>query len=148
MTDIRKICKICRRVLETTTRNGETVWAHHAQDSLTDHPATPVDPADFSPRGRCDFCNDDGPSFVLPAREFIIGRDMERDADVGSHGDWSACTPCAVLIEGNRWSALVRRVKERWEAAHGVPQPDHLMTANTRLYRMLRSNITGSLRPL
>jgi hypothetical protein len=126
------VCKECRRPLEKLEERGtgNLSWDHHEQDRLQGHKAVPVAPDDAEVRGRCDFCNTDAPAFVLPVHDFIAGK------------------ACAELIERNAWTGLHRRVQECWEARHGIPEPALKKASRSHLWRLLRRNIAGSLRPL
>jgi hypothetical protein len=145
------VCKTCKRPLERHVQKGtgEETWEHHQQDSLAGHKPVPVSPEDGKIHGRCDFCNDDlvSEKFVLPVSDFIAGRNPINGKLQGYEGDWMACGICAGLIDSNQWSALIRRVQYRWEKDHGMPAPEDKKTGWSVLYRLLRRNITGSLRP-
>lgn len=142
-----KICQVCKRPLERHDVDGVTSWHHHDQDILAGHKPVPVDadPADI--KGRCDFCNADGPEYILPVRSFIVGRDVH-GRNLGYEGDWSCCAACAKLIDANQWSGLLRHVQRVWEEAHGVPAPADKILGWQQLWRALRKNIGGSIRPI
>jgi hypothetical protein len=87
--------------------------------------------------GRCDFCYEDHPAWLIPARDFEV---------LPGHfsgGDWAACDGCMALIEANSWSGLLRRAKSGWESRHGA-MPTEVSSSLPRLYRLLRKNISGS----
>jgi hypothetical protein len=144
------VCKECRRPLEKLEERGtgNLSWDHHEQDRLQGHKAVPVVADDNEVRGRCDFCNTDAPAFVLPVHDFIAGKDPRTGKDQAFEGDWAACAACAELIERNAWTGLHRRVQECWEARHGIPEPALKKASRSHLWRLLRRNIAGSLRPL
>jgi hypothetical protein len=100
-------------------------------------------------RGRCDFCTSDLGSeiWILPVSDFLAGVDPTTGKIQGYKDDWSACPECAELIDGNRWTALVRRTRQIWETAHGIAAPPARVTAWRHLYRLVRRHTRGSLRP-
>jgi hypothetical protein len=144
-----KVCKVCNRALAhiTDQTSGEEHWDHFPQDSMSGHKAVPVDAETGKLRGRCDFCNSDLTDgiWVLPVADFQTGARDDQGRMQGYAGDWSACGGCAPLIDGNRWSALVRRVREVWEADHGIPAPPNKVTGWGHLYRLVRKNIRGAI---
>jgi hypothetical protein len=146
------VCKTCKRPLERNVARGtgEVTWEHHEQDSLSGHKAIPVDPEDGKVKGRCDFCNQDlgAEKFLLPVRDFIAGTNPITGKLQGYEGDWMACGTCAPLIDGNRWNVLLIRVQQCWEQDHGMDAPEDKKTGWRVLYRLLRRNITGALRPV
>lgn len=132
------ICAVCRRVLNMrgTSTTGFT-FMHTMQDAAVDHEPQPIPAPDGYREGRCDFCNTDHPVSVLPVRDFAFpgGIDMSR-------GDWAACPACGELIDANRWVGLIERVAEL--RSMGPVE----RSAVARLYRVVRKNIAGSLRPI
>lgn len=141
--DKGRVCIVCGRVLDFHERDG---WIHSlatTDPEEIDHPPIPVLPEEAGEqmRPRCDFCYADFPEWVLPARDFTAIPGVSE-----STGDWAACDLCAREIEKDRWNVLQRRVRASWEARHGV-MPDEVEQAQKRLYRLLRKNVTGSLRP-
>ncbi|GAB3459147.1 hypothetical protein GCM10027436_65220 [Actinophytocola sediminis] len=123
-------------------------YLHTAQDP-DDHPVVPRPaPPDWA-GGRCDFCNDESPTFVLPVRDFVA---PNVPGDVTgwdySQGGWAACTRCAPLIDANRWNALERRWAAAFQQHHGIPPSADAATATRALLRTLRTNISGSLTPI
>lgn len=137
------ICQTCRQVLSKHTRGQSVHYEHGEQDLPNNHPAIPIEaPADYL--GRCDFCNGGIPAYLVPARDFRLPG-SETD---WSQGDWAACVECAPLIERNEWSALIRRIVDLYEPAHGYPMSDIGRSSMRAMYRSLRKNITGPLRPM
>jgi hypothetical protein len=145
-----KICKVCKRPLEFHIEKGtgETSWHHHNQDMLGGHKPIPVDAGESEVKGRCDFCNEEvtGDRWELPANDFVAGVNPLNGKMQGYAGAWSACAVCAQLVERNAWNRLLERVQETWEADHGIPAPEDKKTGWRVLYRLLRKNISGSLR--
>jgi hypothetical protein len=145
------VCKVCKRPLERNLAKDtlEETWEHHEQDSLSGHKAVPVEPEVGKVQGRCDFCNQDlgAEKFILPVSDFLAGRSPTTGKMQGYEGDWMACGTCAPLIDANQWTALLRRVQRSWEQDHGMPAPEDKKTGWAVLYRMLRRNIAGALRP-
>ncbi|MFF1701255.1 hypothetical protein [Streptomyces sp. NPDC058252] len=143
-----KICQVCKRALaRIEAKDGAESWDHFPQDSLSGHKAVPVDPAGGKLRGRCDFCNADLQEelWILPVADFLAGHNPETGRMQAYEGNWSACSECAPLIDGNRWSALVRRVGQVWEEQHGIPVPPNKVTGWGHLYRLVRKNIRGAI---
>lgn len=89
----------------------------------------------------CDFCNDRGPTWVLPAHSFgfLGGKSVD---------DWLACNDCAVLLRDEDWDGLVKRVEQHWARRHGTPLNPIAVETLRLTYRRLRLNIRGPLRPL
>jgi hypothetical protein len=149
-TSAPRACRVCRRALaHHIPPDGPEFWDHYPSDSLQGHRAVPVDAEVGFLRGRCDFCTSDLGSeiWILPVADFLAGLDPTTGRMQGYQDDWSACGECASLIDGNRWSALVRRTQEVWETAHGIPAPPGKVTGWSHLYRLVRRHIRGSLRP-
>lgn len=133
------VCGVCGRVLDHRDDIG---FVHTVGDAAADHDPMPV-PMDEAlvVAGRCDFCYADYPEWVIPAREF------EALPGHMSSGDWAACEECIRLIDSNQWSALQRRAAQSWLSRHGEPMAAPVLANLPRLYRLLRSNITGSKQP-
>lgn len=140
----RKVCAVCGRTLSAATLgDGPVEYIHGLQDSPSDHPPVPIDPGTERDRPRCDFCNEEDPAFVVPARSFELA-DIPRSA---STKGWAACDICATLVDMGRWSVLRRRAQESYERRHG-PMDEVALTALKGMYRQLRKNITGTSIPL
>ena len=134
------VCLTCRRVLDLDEVTG---YQHTMQDADADHEAQPVPYSEmFDVLGRCDFCNVDHPDFVLPARDFMVAPGHV------NQGDWAACMACADLIGKDQWTALARRVVTLTLQQHPDRQRHEVEIGVGRVYRLLRKNIIGSLRPL
>lgn len=136
------ICAVCRRVLDRYADEDGMGYRHTVQDQrIAIHAPQPIPMPDDYREGRCDFCNLDQMAFALPVRDF-------QPPGLSGHmsmGDWAACLDCARLIDGNRWTDLVTRVISIREGQFGeTTDPVHY----NRLYRAVRKNISGSLRPL
>ena len=144
MSDQRvTICRVCRNALDFHLSIDGVEWLHtygDVLDGVADHEPEP-ERAPEGWRGKCDFCNAT-PDFKVPARTF------EMIAGHHSDGDWAACGPCAFLIERDRWGELLRRAAAGHEKRHGRTMGEAEQAMLKRLYRMLRKNITGSVRPL
>lgn len=131
-----RICSVCRQVLSIRTKpNGDESYEHGYQDLPSDHEASPIPmPPDYL--GRCDFCNGGIPAFLVPARSF----QLPYAQDEFSKGDWAACHECAPLVEQNQWNKLERRA-----APDTSPE---VRGALRVMYRQLRKNIYGAIRPM
>lgn len=145
MSGAVRICAVCRRVLDLHTDMSGASYMHTIQDAaVADHPPEPIPMPDNYREGRCDFCNYDLPDFVLPVRDFSVpGSKVSM-----SLGDWATCAPCGKLIEGNRWNDLVARVAAAREGLELRTVGEGERTLIARLYRAVRRNISGNLRPI
>lgn len=145
MTDEpRKVCAVCGRTLShVTSPDGPAEYMHGMQDSPEDHPAVAVDPGTERDRPRCDFCNEDDPTRVVPARSFELA-DVPQSASVRG---WAACDTCAALVDTGQWSALTRRARAGFEGRYG-PMDAVGVTALKGMYRQLRKNVTGASIPI
>lgn len=141
----RHICAVCGRVLDYWEGPSGEGWRHSfaARDpEELDHEPVPV-PVSQAPeqlRERCDFCYTDQANWIVPTRDFSYVTSV-------SVGNWAACDACAELIGRNDWNGLLRRVEEHWNAARGVPMDDLTRKILRKLYRELRKNIYGSVKP-
>lgn len=132
------VCGHCGRILDHEEGVG---YYHSIGDADAGHEAVPVPQAEaLVVVGRCDFCYADHPAWVVPAANFeVVPGHM-------SAGDWAACDGCKDLINANQWSTLVRRAQVGFESRNG-PMDPVVVASLPRLYRLLRKNITGSLKP-
>lgn len=138
----RRVCAVCRRVLDAVTEDGELRWQHVALDHPADHPAMPVLPTEIAVRGRCDFCSADDPRWYVPAEPFAVD-----GVRAGSSDDWAACDECEVLIRSNQWTALRRRVVRLLADHHpgfSADDAERVGRSASHLWRQLRRNITGA----
>lgn len=143
----RKVCAVCGRTLTTVenTGTGEITYIHGLQDVLQgeDHPAVPIEPGSEQDRPRCDFCNDEDPTRVVPVRDFGLPSVPGHTSAAG----WAACDTCADLVDRDLWSGLFRRAKVGYEERHG-PMLPAAETALRAMYRDLRKNVKGFSIPL
>jgi hypothetical protein len=142
----RRVCAVCGRVLD----RKDDRWFHGlatADDpDVKDHPAIAVLDSDVPLahiRAKCDFCFADDPEYILPARTFEVPGGFG-----GSDGDWAPCGACADLIDRNDWNGLLRRAVAGYEVRNHVVLGETETRALASLYRRLRKNITGSIRPV
>lgn len=138
------ICAICKRVLDIHLLDDGIHYRHTLQDETQDHEPVPTSPADDWSGGRCVFCNIGRPIFELPVRDFrvpVIDGHM-------SHGNWSACDPCAGLIREGAWRILIQQAVIRAGQLSGGPPGPTQRSAIAELYRCVRENTTGPLRPI
>lgn len=135
---------MCGRVLDHGP--GKGVYRHSFIDRDEDHLPVPVPPSEIPEqfRPRCDFCRAEFPTYVLPVRSFV----MPAISGHGSDGDWAACSDCASLLARNEWNALVRRVEAEWVSNHGEEMSPLIVDSLRVLYRRLRKNVSGAVRPL
>lgn len=144
------ICDVCKSALNSRADGNLTGIDYiHPEGRGEDHEPKPVEaPEDW--RGECDFCSDTNPAFILPTRGFKMpGLDVLPD-DHMSAGDWAACDTCAKLIERDQWNRLVQRAVDAQIGRTPGMQflRDDLTTRLGRMYRVIRKNTTGPLRPL
>ncbi|SDC25298.1 hypothetical protein [Actinokineospora iranica] len=136
------ICRTCDTALDRHTDDQGASYQHTLAAGPVDHDPVPVQaPPDW--RGKCDFCLDTA-EFVVPARDFTVpGLDRYM-----SLGNWAACSACALLIGANRWTNLINRAAATHHRRHGTEINEATRTHLGRLYRRLRANITGPIRPI
>jgi hypothetical protein len=139
-----RACAVCARVLNYVTKFGpeeKEGWVHETPLSAPlDHPPVPVPLDKVAVQMVCDFCYGEPVTHVVPARSF----DMPITGT--SVGDWSACTPCAELIQRNRWSAVITRALALAKERYGAPIPGSRGLLND-VYTRLQAAITGPVRP-
>lgn len=87
-------------------------WQHTLQDMGENHDPVPVRASDTGNEivGRCDFCNNPGPTWTYPCGDFTMSIGP---FDRGFVGDWAACEDCHRDIERGRWSAVSARNAKR-----------------------------------
>lgn len=158
------ICAVCGRVLDAAAEvdssrpdgSGDRIvgWMHGFVDQLgpdgtgEDHPAVPVRPGEVPVRGRCDFCNADDPIVALSVEAFVMPRHgMPGGPEHASAEDWAACKDCAVLLAGERWNDLIRRVRSE-QRRRGIVNPPEVFVQLAELYRQIALHTTGPLKPL
>lgn len=140
------VCAVCGRVLDLyQAPDGTHSYMHSMQDRRygEDHPAVPVAHDQIKPEYRCDFCNTDYPTWILPAKSF----ELPNVPGNVSHGDWAACDTCIELIRKWRWESLARRATEH-SAYRTVIPPVLLKAKLLTLYSQLQKNITGEPYPI
>jgi hypothetical protein len=138
------ICEVCGRSLDLRSDAEGMALVHTAQDAA-DHEPVPVPMPEGWTGGRCDFCNGEPPTHVLPARDFAVPGYEEFGESLG---DWAACADCAPLIERNQWSALVRRAADAQCALNPFASRAMVERHLTAVYRRLRRNVTGALKEI
>lgn len=142
-----KTCAVCARVLNKLERDGEeTTWIH-GLGSDADHIAVPVEQDEVQTAYRCDFCNQDEAVWTLPTSRFVMPGLENTGFTAGAGENWATCGACGELIDKNQWSALLRRVVASWETRYGTPMGESSQGALKALYRELRKNIKGSMKP-
>jgi hypothetical protein len=141
----RRVCAVCARVLAAAEVDGRWLYDHEPIDSPADHPAIPVEANQVEARGRCDFCGDDNPQWMIPARSFR----MDGLPSV-SNGAWAACDRCATLIRRDQWSALRQRSLDvMWRTGRLRGLDRHRVGASLDvLWSQLRLHILGPPTPL
>lgn len=139
------ICAVCRRVLDLyQPAEGTPRYVHTGQDWEMDlfHEPQPIPaPANYR-EGRCDFCNEDRPEYMVPCRDFVVGLGHV------SNGDWAACEKCVRFIEVNDWKGLRRRVMQVKSGRERRTLSGAELAALGQLFRMVRKNITGAPRKI
>jgi hypothetical protein len=66
----------------------------------------------------CDFCCVESVHKVFASTNFVIP-DLGPVVTQASIGGWAACSECARLIDGNRWSELTERALAQFRRLHG-----------------------------
>lgn len=151
MTDIDpkiRVCAVCGYVLDYVAEgpDGQETWLHlHNPDG---HIAVPALPTEVHTNGRCDICAAMFPRFELPAADFEVPPVAGAPTGTGSRGNWACCDECAKLIDTNQWTRAVDRAQAAIERNRGGPLSPAEVTHLRHLYRRLRANITGPVRPL
>jgi hypothetical protein len=138
------ICAICQRVLDIYMNEDGIYYLHTVQDETAEHEPVPTSPSDDWSGGRCDFCNTGRPDFELPVRDF---RSPVLDGHM-SRGNWSACPACADLIRQNAWALLVQQAIARARQLNGIEFGPLQRAGVVELYRCVRENVAGPLRPI
>jgi hypothetical protein len=59
---------------------------------------------------QCDFCSDIPVSAIYEAKDFNLESASMPEVIQRSEGGWAACYACEILIDGNQWDVLIRRV--------------------------------------
>ena len=150
------VCAVCRRVLDFERPRREVGstqgrWIH-GQDRDRGHAPQPIplEEALAQPEGvkfRCDFCNEDDPTWSVPVRSFMSEEATSSDfrfRRAMSVDNWLACEGCATLIRRNEWNNLLRRVLSSWRRRHGSPMTAAQERRLRTTYRELRKNMTGA----
>lgn len=143
----KRACAVCARPLMPVEVDGKTTWIHTVPDD-EDHIAVPVRQDEVQTAHRCDFCTQDKAAYTLPTYSFKMPGLGVADITANAGEDWATCEACAELIEKNQWSALHRRVITTWETRHERPMEEASQGALKAMYRSLRKNISGSMKPL
>lgn len=142
-----RVCAVCGAVLEHTKGAfGEDQWLHLRNPD--GHVVVPALPTEVHTNGACDMCSARFPRFELPAADFDIPPLAGQPTGTGSRGNWACCEGCATLIEANRWDRLVARAQAALERAQGAPLTPPVAAHLRQVYRRLRANVTGPVRPL
>jgi hypothetical protein len=76
---------VCARVLAAVELDGQWLYEHELIDSPADHPAVPVTADQVHTLARCDFCTDEDPGWIIPARSFAWD-----GLPAASSGAWAA----------------------------------------------------------
>jgi hypothetical protein len=135
------VCGLMLDLFEPASQRLPSAWVHPTQDLPEDHPAVPVRVADLpSIRSHCDFCSADAPRWIVPARSFTEPFLPGATLAGSSVGAWAACDVCVDYIRLDRWNALQKRVL----SLLGSNELAMAERALSKLYRLLRSSITGS----
>ena len=91
-------CAVCARVLSSVSTPGRygfpgtQRWLHTPADEAADHPAVPVPVGQIRARHRCDFCSEDDPGWVLPARTFQLRQARRQPGPPATHARSSSAT--------------------------------------------------------
>jgi hypothetical protein len=134
------VCAVCGQVLD----QWQGQWIH-ARETVgkSDHVAVPVQYGAVPLVTRCDFCYavvDLDKRWTLPVHDFVMPM-----INTGSSGNWAACESCADLIGKGDWDAVIIRHLESPETSTPNDPIYHKFLGD--LYRMVRENAFGSIRP-
>lgn len=137
------VCAVCGYVLDE--QDGQYMHAAATGDlpHVADHPVVPVRAGEVPGehiRTQCDFCVEEDPQWIVPARDFLNPGSL-----TGSRGSWAACDECAALIGRNDWNGVIRRALEGFHVRHGESMRPAEQTLLRAMYRQLRKNMTGSV---
>lgn len=145
-SDAVMVCIVCRNVLDVEWTDDGARYIHTRMDAVQDldHEPVPIDAPSGFRGGRCDFCSDGFPAFILPARDFVYPDDRSQ----GSRGGWAACPDCATLISRSQWRLLIDRVAAAHRRRTGSPLHPKARSQIRLRYRALRRNISGPLREI
>lgn len=144
-------CKLCHRVLDWEVdgqgRNGH--WVHTTQDRTNEDHAPVWAPEDAKTAYRCDFCNINEPTFILPCGDFVVPIPGRQDKSVG---EWLACGYCAPFLSADEWEMVIERaiaVSPSFRASFkaGVMTHSDARGFLTRLYGEIRTHQQGPLTP-
>ncbi len=145
-----RACAVCARVLDYVQPGPDSDagdrWKHPMDGTrfAPDHFAVPVEVDQVKVEGKCDFCFAAHPQFEVPAADFFIpGLPGE-----ASRGSWAACVDCARLLQTRNWDGLFTRAVAAHERQHILTMDRQAQRALRQLYRALRQNIVGDVRPL
>jgi hypothetical protein len=72
----------------------------------------------------CDFCSDPHIGRKFHCEDFV----MDPMFDLGSKGDWMACSTCAALIDAGAWDNLILRAVDKLGTKY--PQMPHRILAD------------------
>jgi hypothetical protein len=135
-----RICAVCARVLDyQETGDPQNLIFKHTPEVVEDHPPVAVLPGEVFAITFCDLCFASEPGYVLPAEDFEYPGGTD-----GSAGNWQICGPCAGDVERNRWNAIIRRHSAGLFARFGEHLDATQIVYLRKIYRLLRSHITGS----
>jgi hypothetical protein len=148
-TDLNGACAVCHRVLDwVVERDGSNGrWVHTFQDRQHEDHQPVWMPENPETEYRCDFCNVNGPTFVLPCSDFpypIPG--------AISTGEWLACGTCGELISQGKWNELVERAitispSVAYQIREGLMNRQQSRELITKIYRLVRQHVIGPLEP-
>lgn len=150
LDDLNGACGVCHRVLdwETDLDGSNGHWVHTWQDRAREDHKPEWVPESIDTEYRCDFCNLNDPTFVLPCSDFHVPNSRNQN----SVGEWLACGTCAPMISNDMWADLVERVVTTSPSltlaiALGEATRSNAREQITMMYRELRKNIQGPLQP-
>ena len=142
-----KMCAVCGQILDKIERSGQVGWGHAGELSgRSDHIAVPIDYDESVLVSLCDFCGDKVPldkRHYLPVADFRVAflRDAQGD-EIRNSGGYNCCGHCAYLVNLDDWNRLIGRFM------HLHPNVNsNTLTGITLLWRVVRENITGPVRP-
>jgi hypothetical protein len=102
--------------------------------------------SDVTLRASCDFCQSGRGRWSYAAKGFSRTVNGDPRFRIIFSGPWTACAPCAKLIDADRWGALRVRVIERYNALHpGLTALQQAAQAEElgALWQQFKANRTG-----
>jgi hypothetical protein len=97
----------------------------------------------FPGRESCDFCSERPPTQIYACKNFLVPRTKTATFEHESIGAWAACSKCAELIDGGRWTELTDRAFTNFLKQHCVPRYSHFDVREQfrEIHQLFRENL-------